>query len=49
MNNTSLSALKAGVRFWQVHVQALGTSGLSRRKYCRRHHLSYYALTYWAR
>jgi hypothetical protein len=40
---------KSGVRFWQAHVQALGGSGLSRREYCRRHHLSYHALTYWVR
>lgn len=35
--------------FWQAHVNALAGSGLSRREYCRRHHLSYHALTYWIR
>ena len=40
---------KTGVRFWQAHVRTLGGSGLSRREYCRRHHLSYHALTYWVR
>lgn len=49
MNIVSPSVPKAGVRFWQAHVQALDTSGLSRREYCRRHHLSYHALTYWVR
>ena len=37
------------VRFWQAHVRALAASGLSRRGYCRRHELSYHALTYWVR
>lgn len=36
-------------RFWQTHVKALATSGFSRREYCRRHNLSYHALTYWVR
>lgn len=40
---------KAGRRFWQTHVKALATSGFSRREYCRRHNLSYHALTYWVR
>ena len=34
-------------RFWQAHVEALAASGLSRREYCRRHHLAYHVLTYW--
>ena len=28
---------------------ALAESGISRREYCRRHNLSYHALTYWVR
>ena len=36
---------ETGHRYWQAHVRALRTSGLSRRGYCRRHHLSYHALT----
>jgi hypothetical protein len=40
---------KAGRRFWQTHVKALATSGFSRLEYCRRHNLSYHALTYWVR
>ena len=36
-------------RFWQAHVEALAASGLSRREYCRRHHLAYHGLTYWVR
>jgi len=36
-------------RFWQAHVHALGASHLSRCEYCRQHHLSYHALTYWVR
>lgn len=36
-------------RFWQAHVKALAVSGFSRREYCRRHNLSYHALTYWVR
>ncbi len=34
-------------RHWQAHVNALNRSGLSRAEYCRRHDLSYYAMTYW--
>ena len=36
-------------RYWQVHVKALANSGLSRAEYCRRHDISYHALTYWQR
>jgi hypothetical protein len=49
MSISSPFEAKSGVRFWQAHVRALGGSGLSRREYCRRHHLSYHALTYWVR
>jgi len=36
-------------RHWQAHIQALKKSGLSRAEYCRRHGLSYDAMTYWLR
>ena len=36
-------------RHWQTHVKAQEKSGLSRAEYCRRHDLSYHALTYWQR
>ena len=49
MSNASLSVPETGVRFWRAHVRTLGGSGLSRREYCRRYHLSYSALTYWVR
>jgi hypothetical protein len=49
MSISSSPEVKTGVRFWRAHVRALGGSGLSRREYCRRHHLSYHALTYWVR
>ena len=49
MHTASPSVPEAGVRFWQAHMRALGRSGLSRREYCRRHQLSYHALTYWVR
>ena len=49
MPNASPSVPEGGVRFWQAHMRALGRSGLSRREYCRRHQLSYHALTYWVR
>lgn len=49
MHKASPSFPNTGVRFWQAQVRALGGSGLSRREYCRRHHLSYHALTYWVR
>ena len=49
MSIHSSTDTKSGVRFWQAHLRALGGSGLSRREYCRRHHLSYHALTYWVR
>ena len=47
MNTTNHIAPKDRRRFWQAHVKALADSGLSRREYCRRHHLAYHALTYW--
>ena len=34
---------------WQAHIKAQEKSGLSRAEYCRRHDLSYHALTYWQR
>jgi hypothetical protein len=49
MTLLSTSVTESRVRFWQVHVRALAASGLSRRGYCRRHQLSYHALTYWVR
>jgi hypothetical protein len=45
----SSSVAESRVRFWHTHVRALAASGLSRRAYCRRHQLSYHALTYWVR
>ena len=45
----SSSVTESRVRFWQAHVRTLALSGLSRRGYCRRHELSYHALTYWVR
>lgn len=39
--------IQNGRRFWQAHVNALAQSGYSRSEYCRRHNLSYHALTYW--
>ena len=36
-------------RYWQTHVKAQEKSSLSRAEYCRRHDLSYHALTYWQR
>ncbi len=49
MNTTNYTAPKDRRRFWQAHVKALADSGLSRREYCRRHHLAYHRLTYWVR
>jgi transposase-like protein len=50
MNNTTYhAAQRSGRRFWQAHVKALAESGFSRSEYCRRHNLSYHALTYWVR
>ena len=49
MNTPVLAGPKAGRRFWQTHLKALATSGFSRSEYCRRHNLSYHALTYWVR
>ena len=46
---SSTTVSESRVRFWQAHVRALATSGLSRRAYCCRHQLSYHALTYWVR
>ena len=31
---------------WEAHIRAQQKSGLSRAEYCRRHDLSYHALTY---
>lgn len=36
-------------RYWQMHIKAQTKSGLSRAEYCRQHHLSYHAATYWNR
>ena len=33
--------------YWQAHIRKQQESGLSRAEYCRQHHLSYHALTYW--
>ena len=49
MNTANHIAPKDRRRFWQAHVKALADSGLSRREYCRRHHLAYHILTYWVR
>ena len=49
MNTTIHAGQPAGRRFWLTHVEALAESGFSRSEYCRRHHLSYHALTYWVR
>ena len=49
MNTTTHAAQWTGPRFWQAHVKALAESGFSRSEYCRRHNLSYHALTYWVR
>jgi len=40
---------KKVARHWQAHIQALEKSGLSRAEYCRRHNISYHAMTYWLR
>ena len=32
---------------WLAHLKASCQSGLSRAEYCRRHNISYHALTYW--
>ena len=34
-------------RRWQAHLNAAEKSGLSRSEYCRRHNLSYHAMSYW--
>ncbi len=34
---------------WKAHAEAQRQSGLSRAEYCRRHNLSYHALTYWVK
>ena len=41
------TAQSQGRRYWQAHVTAQQESGLTRAEYCRRHDLSYHALTYW--
>ena len=40
---------RLSARKWQAHVKAQERSGLNRAEYCRRHKLSYHALTYWHR
>jgi transposase-like protein len=49
MNTILHAAQQSGRQFWQTHVKALTESGFSRSEYCRRHNLSYHALTYWVR
>ncbi len=34
---------------WEAHIKAQLKSGLSRAEYCRKHDLSYHAMTYWGR
>ena len=46
-NNPNNRSLR--VRHWQAHIKAQKQSGLSRAEYCRQHHLSYHAATYWNR
>ena len=41
------SNIKRNASFWKAHVKAWQDSGLSRAEYCRRHDLSYGAMTYW--
>ena len=36
-------------RHWEAHLRAAAKSGLSRAEYCRRHNLSYHAMSYWHR
>ena len=43
----SSSVAESRVRYWQAHVRAPATSGLSCRANRRRHQLSYHALAYW--
>ncbi len=38
---------KQNAAFWKVYVKRWRKSGLNRAEYCRRHTLSYDALTYW--
>ena len=45
----SRASQRRNQRLWQAHVKALERSGLNRAEYCRRHELSYHALTYWQR
>lgn len=50
MRNQKRNPVSAiGKRQWQAHIKALAQSGLSRAEYCRRHGLSYHAMTYWIR
>jgi hypothetical protein len=50
MSNQRLPAAQTeSHRFWQAHIKAFATSGFSRSEYCRRHNLSYHAMTYWLR
>jgi len=47
MTKTSGTSRLQGQHYWQAHVTAQQKSGLTRAEYCRRHGLSYHALTYW--
>jgi len=38
---------KGKAAFWKAHLKAWQESGLNRAEYCRRHDLSYDAMTYW--
>ena len=46
-NSRQSGAGKQNAAFWKAHVKRLRKSGLNRAEYCRRHKLSYDALTYW--
>jgi hypothetical protein len=34
-------------KFWEAHAQALKSSGLSRKAYCRQHNVNYDRFGYW--
>jgi hypothetical protein len=34
-------------QFWQIHLSAFASSGVSRRAYCRKHGVNYDRFTYW--
>ncbi len=44
-----MKSRESRLQYWQNHLQAFYTSGLSQREYCRRENISYWSFNPWKR